>query len=632
MRGWGRSLGLAVHGCGLWRGSVRAGTFLAVMLAFFVITGVARANTYQASNTAQLVTALSNAGANPGPDTIVLAAGTYTGPFTYNNTSANNGLTIDGAGVGQTIVKETGNGQYALGLIGTGETYDISNLTLDITSTNSQGLEIDGPGEVQNVDVTYVGPAADLTGSFGILIDSAVDGLTFSHVAVDATATAASGSVSAEGIVDEYSGAVTIEDSSVTGADIGISAESEPALTLNVTRTKLTDDDWGIGVLDDTAATVSDSLIVPSSGNGAIAVMVNDFDSGSGWTGSVALDHDTIVNGGASQTGVDVDADTTGDDFTASLTNTLVYGFETPVALDAAVPGDTASASGISYSSVPNSGWATAGSGTINKPLFQVSPAPTTDPEFANTAAGDYRLLASSPLIDQGTTGSAAETDLDGLPRFVDGKGSGVAASDVGAYEYQAPTASASASATSADTGAGVAFTGTGTDVNPGETPTFTWNFGDGATATGAQVSHAFAAPGTYLVTLTVTEPAGAKATSTVSVTVTTPPATATPPKAVPPKAVPPKLSKVMVSARLASLTLSEAATLKVTLARKSGKKWKALSGSLRLKGSRGKNTFKLKGKKPFEHLRKGRYRVTIVAIDKAGQRAKVVYVTFNVR
>ncbi len=622
MRGWGHSLGLTMHGYAV----PRAVALVAVILAFFAITGVAHATTYQASNSAQLVTALSSAGSNPGPDTIELAAGTYTGPFTYNNTSANDGLTIDGAGVGQTIIKETGNGQYALGLIGTGETYDISNLTLDITSTNSQGLEIDGPGEVQDVNVTYVGSAANLSDSLGILIDSPVDGLTLSHVAVDATATDASGSVSAEGIVDEYSGAVTIEDSSVTGADIGIAAESEPTLTLNVTRTKLTDNDWGIGVVDDTAATVSDSLIVPSSGSGAIAVMVNDFGSGSGWTGSVALDHDTIVDGGASQTGVELDADTTNDDFTASLTNTLVYGFQTPVALYAAVAGDTASASGISYSSVPNSGWATAGSGTINEPLFQVNPAPTTNPEFANAAAGDYRLLASSPLIDQGTTGSGPETDVDGLPRFVDGRGSGIAASDVGAYEYQAPTASASASTTSADTGTGIAFTGTGTDVNPGETPTFTWNFGDGTTATGAQVSHAFAAPGTYSVTLTVTEPAGAKATSSVSVMVTAPPAIATPPKA-----TPPKLSKVIVSASLARLTLSEAATLKLTLARKVGKKWKALSGSLRLKARKGKNTFKLKGK-PFEHLRKGRYRVAIVATDKAGHQAKVVYATFNVR
>lgn len=610
---------------------VRGGMVLVVSLACLAMVGAAGAATYTASNATQLSADLSSAGSNPGPDTITLAAGAYTGPFTYNNTAANDGLTIQGAGVGQTTIKEIGNGQYALGLIGGGETYDVSNLTLEVDSSNSQGLEIDGPGEVQNMDVNFVGLGSNLTNSDGIYIDREVAGLTLSHVAVDATATAASGTIGATGINDEYDGNVTIEDSSVTGAGIGIEAESEPALTLNVTRSKLTDSYWDIGVLDDTAATVSDSLLVPSPGSGATAVMVNDFGSGSGWSGSVALDHDTLVKGGTSQTGVDVDADTSNDDFTASLTNTIVYGFATPIELYASVAGDTATVSNISHSSVPNSAWSTGGSGTINEPLFQLSPAPTTDPEFANAAGGDYRLLASSPLIDQGTTGSGAENDLAGLPRYVDGKGLGVADSDVGAYEYQAPTAKVSASTSSAQTASAIAFTGTGADVNPGETPALTWNFGDGTTATGSQVSHAFSAPGTYLVALTVTEPAGAKATATVSITVTTPSLTVVTPKPTP-KPAPPKLSRIKVSTSVLSFSLSEAATLKVTLARESGKSWKALPGSLALTGKKGKNTFKLKGKKLFKHLGKGRYRVAIIAASKVGRRAKTVHAMFTLR
>jgi PKD repeat protein len=52
-----------------------------------------------------------------------------------------------------------------------------------------------------------------------------------------------------------------------------------------------------------------------------------------------------------------------------------------------------------------------------------------------------------------------------------------------------------------ADTGKAVTFTATATDAN-----TYQWNFGDGGTASTASASHAFAQPGSYLVSLTVTK------------------------------------------------------------------------------------------------------------------------------
>jgi hypothetical protein len=64
----------------------------------------------------------------------------------------------------------------------------------------------------------------------------------------------------------------------------------------------------------------------------------------------------------------------------------------------------------------------------------------TNEPAFVNPAAGNYRLPADSPCIDAGTNLSASITnDLDGRPRPLDGNGDGLAAFDMGAYEYRTP-------------------------------------------------------------------------------------------------------------------------------------------------------------------------------------------------
>ena len=83
------------------------------------------------------------------------------------------------------------------------------------------------------------------------------------------------------------------------------------------------------------------------------------------------------------------------------------------------------------------------------------------DPGFADSAAGDYRLRAGSPLIDAGDPDSASGADLDGSPLIADGNGDGSARRDIGAFELQpapvgAPPTPTPTPAPAADTAAPV--------------------------------------------------------------------------------------------------------------------------------------------------------------------------------
>ncbi len=73
------------------------------------------------------------------------------------------------------------------------------------------------------------------------------------------------------------------------------------------------------------------------------------------------------------------------------------------------------------------------------------------------------------------------------------------------------------------DAGTMVRFVANVTQVDPNDPTTSTWDFGDGTAGSGSPVDHAFAAPGTYVVTLKVRDTLGLVSTATTTVTVRAP-------------------------------------------------------------------------------------------------------------
>lgn len=133
----------------------------------------------------------------------------------------------------------------------------------------------------------------------------------------------------------------------------------------------------------------------------------------------------------------------------------------------------------------------------------------SAEPQFADWARGDFRLLPGSPCLDTATAIPALPADYSGITRTADGNGDGIGAPDMGALEGDAADAGSFRCAFVAWTNetigsATVSFTAyaAGPDTN---SLTYAWDFeNDGsADASGREESHVYD-PGYYSVRLTV--------------------------------------------------------------------------------------------------------------------------------
>ena len=104
-----------------------------------------------------------------------------------------------------------------------------------------------------------------------------------------------------------------------------------------------------------------------------------------------------------------------------TVVNSIVYNELSGISKPEESPGAVV----VSYSDIQG-GW--VGTGNID-----------ADPKFVDFALNNLTLGIGSPAIDTGTSAGAPDHDLDHTPRPIDGNLDGVAAVDMGAYEFAPP-------------------------------------------------------------------------------------------------------------------------------------------------------------------------------------------------
>ena len=603
-----------------------------------------------------LQTALDDALNRAGADDVLIGPGTFTkaAGFYYQYTDA---VTVTGAGADVTVLKADPGSAAVLTLHGP-EGTTLSDVTIDGTGQASYGLYMASPEPVTVHSAATATHVKVINGSGSFIAAFLKDGATLSGSELHG------GDLNGVAIQADRDGATLLDDrvSGYTGV-LSLIGADVAARRLTVV------DVVSLGLRSAGGQMTVDGLLLHKTGGFAVGA-----DGG----GKMTLRSATLIGQGPTTRAFDVES-TTATTSALTVTNSILRGF-TDLGVCFGNNGGTANLT-LGFDDVHVGTTACSGPGTFTPGTGNVD----IEPGFVDEDAGDYRLRFDSELIDAGDPTCqmlCQNSDLDHLTRPVDGDNDGTATRDIGAYEYQrrAPVAVATADPTSAITAQTVSFSAAGSsDADHGDSLTYAWSFDDGGAATGQAVTHAFAAGGAHTGTVTVTDSAGAASTAVASVSVTAPAVVVDPPVVIVPPVViaplpvrdtvPPALSKVSLSPstfRVSSrstatsakapkgssirFTLSEKAKVVVTIkavrggitvgkscvapSRKHprGKRCDRTVGTLtRAVEPAGSDRIAFSGRIGRKALARGRYIVSLVATDAAGNRSPAKTAKFTI-
>jgi len=371
---------------------------------------------------ATITAAIAAANADSVDDTIRVAPGHYSdGPYTLNGSLHH--VTLQGSGEGATFLELPASASaqnYVTALNGT-----VRDLTVSMNGSSSDG----------DIGIsTSLGSAVISVTVSGLNTQVAI-GMRISETSVVGVSVElpTSNSCNCTGVVSDGGNSMT--DSSVRAAV----AYSHSALAGDdLARVHVTAGSEGIWT-DVGPVTIDDALIDLGTSNGSHGLAAYNTNGGTDPV-SIAADHVTIVGGIDGSVGAYAASSVSGvDQHTAiQLTNSIVSGPETSLQVQASNDGSPGTNSTATITT-SYSDWATSlvqpgdhGTATVTTGAGRLN----VNPGFVNAAGGDYRLAASSPLIDKGTPGGGAPTlDLAGGTRVLDGNGDGAAVRDMGAYE-----------------------------------------------------------------------------------------------------------------------------------------------------------------------------------------------------
>jgi PKD domain len=565
--------------------------------------------------------ALFEADVSGGPDLVRIGPGTYTGNFQYASPDE---VDIQGSGEA-TAIQGTGSA-VALGVIGSGSASVVSDLEIRMASVPDPqialGLQL-GDAVAENVRVANPGNSSG----------NAVVLLPGGHVAGSTIRAGAATGLSDYGGASQHE----VRDTFISGR-VGVQT-----LTGLWTLERLEISAREAGVSSNATTNLRNSLVRVSGVEGMFTDGIRQFGPG-----VLTAEHVTVHGGPHLTYGARAIVNSGG---TAALNmeSSIVAGTHTSSFGRDAFGGGTANVVvGHSNFAPPDPTHVDASNGPG---VLQQTPNGTNtsfDPRFVDSLVTlesptlDFRLRYDSPLIDKGEPGGAQGLDLARATRVVNGDGIGDDVRDMGAYEYQrlAPVAAFTGPAALAAGQVALFDAGPSSDADHGDEASFSyaWDFGDGAAGSGMQSTHAYASAGAYTVTLTVTDPVGLSASATRQIEVAGPPAGggsggtgggaggagtggtaggtgAGGPGTAAADTIAPALTalRARASRRGAAIRfrLSEPAAVTLRFRRRGGR-----TAVKRVRGGAGLN-------RVSRRLRSGRWRLTVTAIDQAGNRSR---------